>query len=565
MSYDAVDCQGFAGGFTLGMVQAGFHLVGKREMKGGFGVANCEANRHLLGHDWKTEAVDPADWSVPFGGAPVVFGNPPCSGFSVMSSKEFRGADSSINHCMWAFAEYAAKVRPVIAVFESVQLACKEGEGRELMKALRARLEELTGLSYHLYHVKHNAYSIGGSAMRKRYFWLVSQVPFGIEEPGITRYPVLNEVIGDLRNLPTQWEAQPYDDTEVSWWATSRRNDGLNGVAGQTVDGHIGTSSPLHTRIGELIEWSGMRPREAIQNALRRCYEEHGSLPPSWKHNEAKFVANDFFHGFTAPCRWDGEYPTRVITGAALGTVIHPTLDRTITHREAARILGFPDDWLIHPLKGVGGLNLTWGKGITVDCGKWIGEWIKNALDGNPGSYAGEVVGERENMIDCTNTWQTGGKIVTKSSKMVTVPRQKVARVRASQGGNEVSEENVEGAVESNRRGRPRPETTLERDAQTRALLEEGPITKTGLAEKLGVKDSEAYLSLHRLQKQGVARRVRNGSAHTWEFVPEDERATVVEIGTAESVDTVPDAPASEPTAEVAENAEAEQAPVYGI
>lgn len=559
--YDAVDCQGFAGGFTLGMVQAGFRLVGKREMKGGFGVANCEANRHLLGDDWETEACDPSEWTIPSSNPLVVFGNPPCSGFSVMSSKEFRGADSKINHCMWAFTEYAAQVRPVIAVFESVQLACKEGEGRELMKALRARLEELTGLSYFLYHVKHNAYSIGGSAMRKRYFWLVSQVPFGVEDPGITRYPTLNEVIGDLRNLPTQWERQPYDDTEVSWWATSRRNDGLNGVETQTVDGHIGTHSPLHDRIYELIQWSGMRPREAIQNALRRCYEENGELPPAWKHNEAKFVANDFFHGFTAPCRWDGEYPTRVITGAALGTVVHPTLDRTITHREAARILGFPDDWLIHPLKGVGGLNLTWGKGITVDCGRWIGEWIKNALDGNPGSYVGEPVGERENVIDCTNTWQTGGKIVTKSSKMVTVPRQRVVRERAPQGGKRVSEENVVETAESNRRGRPRPETTIERDAKTLALLEASPVTKTELAANLGVKDSEAYLSLHRLKKNGIARRVRNGSAHTWELVPEDERAQVVEVATAEPVEAVP---AAEPV-EVAEAPVEQAAPVYGI
>ena len=553
--YRFVDCQCFAGGFTLGMVQAGFELAGKREMKGGFGVANCEANRHLLGNGWHSEAVDPADWTVPEGDIHVVAGNPPCSGFSVMSSKEFRGADSKINHCMWAFAEYTAKVRPIIAVFESVQLACKEGEGRELMKALRERLEELTGLSYFLYHVKHNAYSIGGSAMRKRYFWLVSQVPFGVEDPDITRYPTLNEVIGDLRNLPTQWEQQPYDDTEVSWWASSRRNDGLNGVPGQTVDGHIGTSSPLHTRIGELIEWAGMKPRESIQNALRRCYEEHGSLPPAWKHNEAKFVANDFFHGFTAPCRWDGEYPTRVITGAALGTVIHPTLDRTITHREAARILGFPDDWLINPLKGVGGLNLTWGKGITVDCGRWIGEWIKRALDGNPGTYVGEPVGERENMIDCTNTWQTGGKIITKSSKMVTAPRTKVVRERAPQGGKSMSEENV---AESNRRGRPRPEATIERDKLTLALLEQGPVTKTQLATHLEVKDSEAYLSLHRLKKDGIARRVRNGSAHTWELVPEDEREVVaIEAAPEEApvVEAVAEAPAED----------AEQAPVYGI
>lgn len=559
--YRFVDCQCFAGGFTLGMVQAGFELAGKREMKGGFGVANCEANRHLLGSTWQTEAVDPSQWTVPEGDVHVVAGNPPCSGFSVMSSKEFRGADSKINHCMWAFVEYAARVRPIIAVFESVQLACREGDGRQLMQALRADLEERTGLSYHLYHVKHNAYSVGGSAMRKRYFWLVSQIPFGIEEPGITRYPTLNEVIGDLRNLPTQWEAQPYDDTEVSWWATSRRNDGLNGVPGQTVDGHIGTSSPLHDRIGELIEWAGMRPRESIQNALRRCYEEHGSLPPAWKHNEAKFVANDFFHGFTAPCRWDGEYPTRVITGAALGTVIHPTLDRTITHREAARILGFPDDWLINPLKGVGGLNLTWGKGITVDCGSWIGEWIKKALDGEPGSHVGEVIGDRESMIDCTNTWQTGGKIKTKSSKMVTVPRTRVVRERAPQGGKSVSEESVENAVtESNRRGRPRPGITIERDAQTMALLEGGPVTKTELAAKLGVKDTEAYLSLHRLKTQGIARRVRSGSTHTWELVPVEDRGQIIEVATAESIESVPEHPVVETSAE-----EAEQTPVYGI
>lgn len=73
----AIDCMSFAGGFTLGMVQAGFKLVGKREMKGGFGVANCEANRHLLGYDWQAQACDPKDWQVV--PAEVVFGNPPCS------------------------------------------------------------------------------------------------------------------------------------------------------------------------------------------------------------------------------------------------------------------------------------------------------------------------------------------------------------------------------------------------------------------------------------------------------------------------------------------------------
>lgn len=76
--YTAVDCQGFAGGMTLGMVQAGFKLVGKREHTGGFGVPNCEANRHLLGNDWTAQSGDAKTWEV-VPNVELVFGNPPCS------------------------------------------------------------------------------------------------------------------------------------------------------------------------------------------------------------------------------------------------------------------------------------------------------------------------------------------------------------------------------------------------------------------------------------------------------------------------------------------------------
>lgn len=77
--YSAVDVMGFAGGFTLGVVQAGFKLIGKRELPGGFGVANCEANRHLLGDSWQTEVGQERSWT-PVRDAQLLFGNPPCSG-----------------------------------------------------------------------------------------------------------------------------------------------------------------------------------------------------------------------------------------------------------------------------------------------------------------------------------------------------------------------------------------------------------------------------------------------------------------------------------------------------
>lgn len=396
--YRAVDVMGFAGGFTLGMVQSGFTLVGKREMKGGFGVPNCEVNRHLLGNNWQAEIGDHKTWSPV--SADVVFGNPPCSGFSIMSVSHFRGADSPINHCMWAFSEYVSRVNPQIAVFESVQMARTRPDGLQLMRQLRENVERLTNEQWTLYHIRHNAYSLGGAAVRPRYFWLISKIPFGIEIPKPSRLPTLIETIEDLSNLPLTWQAQPYRGP-ATWWSTDRRSSNF------TVDGHQNVDNPLTKRIGDLLQSVEWNPGEAISVVVRRHHKKYGRLPKSFAATEERIVGNDFRMGFTTPIRWKGTGPGRVITGGSLFTVIHPVLNRTITHREAARILGFPDDWNLLPLRRMANLAATHGKGITVDCGRWIGSWIKTALDENPGSYQGELIADREYDINVANTYKS--------------------------------------------------------------------------------------------------------------------------------------------------------------
>lgn len=375
--YTATDCQGFAGGFTLGMVQAGFKLVGKHEMKGGFGVKNCTANRELLGYDWEpnVSAGSGDDWIVDE--ADVVFGNPPCSGFSLLSRKDFRGPDSSINDCMWAFAGYIAKVMPKIAVFESVQQAYSGG--LVLMRALRDKLVADTGVHWDLHHVLHNNASVGGAAIRRRYFWVVSRIPFGIDTPVVERVPVLMDVIGDLQGLASTWEMQPYR-RPPSWWAKPRRNPG-------GVDGHVWRQTPASKRALDLMEGTTWGYKEHLSQVARRFYETHGRLPDSWPEGAAeKHVSKDWMMGYNQLIRWHPEKMCRVITGGGLDLTMHPLENRTLTHREVARIQGFPDAWKIRPLKGASGLQLTWGKGIPVDAGRWIGGWIKRALDGNPGA-----------------------------------------------------------------------------------------------------------------------------------------------------------------------------------
>lgn len=398
MTIRAVDVMGFAGGFTLGTVQAGFELVGKREEEGGFGVLACESNRHLLGEHWHTEATKPENWSVVK--ADYVFGNPPCSGFSAMSEKQHQGRDSKINDCMWHFVNYVARVKPEIAVFESVQLAYSKG--RDLMQDLRSHLELKTQQKWSLHHVLHNAYSLGGPAQRRRYFWVVSRVPFGVEVPKLEGLPLLHDVIGDLTAQPLNWTLQPYHAAYEPTWYSGRYSsfDGL-------VDGHNFNESAHTLRIQELMENDFWKQGEYIRDVQRRYYAQFGKLPAGFKDKEELLVQRDFFQGFNKACRWRWADPARVITGDAPLIAWHPSFNRPITYREIARVMGFPDDWLINPMRGKANFQSMWGKGITVDCGRWISTWVKNSLYGQPGSNTGTEIGNDEYLIDVTNAWKT--------------------------------------------------------------------------------------------------------------------------------------------------------------
>lgn len=402
MRYRFVDAHGFAGGFTLGAVQAGLELAGKRETSP-FGVANMEANRHILGNRWETQVdADYDAWEV-VDDAVAVLGNPPCSGFSLMTHKDHRGVDAAVNACMKGFVKFAARQPNIqIAVFESVQQAYTQGV--ELMRLLREGMEYYAGGRWDLYHVLHNGYSLGGSSIRRRYFWVASRIPFGIDPPAPTRVPVLSDVIGDLEGMSLTWERQPYR-RPASWWVEEQ--DIRNGHA--WVDGHKNISTVGIRRNFDLITEDNPWPiKKGTSDMLRSYYERYGDFPESWQHLKEKMLSKrdkdgNFRMGFIQPVRWHPDRAARVITGAGMMTGIHPHEDRMFTHREVARIMGFPDDWRIYPNRSERQLAFNWGKGILVQCGRWIGEWVQNALDGNPSDYVGDELGERERVFQFTH------------------------------------------------------------------------------------------------------------------------------------------------------------------
>lgn len=394
--YTFTSCQTFAGGLDMGMVQSGLKMVHKVEQAGGFGMPNCVANKHLLG-DFTHDVGDYREWRAPQ--SDILASNPPCSGFSLMTDHKHRGMDAKVNTCMWVVMDYAARIRPRIVIMESVRQAYTNGH--DLMTALRAKLEELTGWKYNLYHVMQDAIELGGAARRPRYFWTAvrEDVHFGVSYPDVPRRPQLWDTISDLQYAPITWNEQPHR-LPPTWWTAHHARGDLS-----TFDGHIIQKPGIPTyRALDLYDFAMEHGVEwhhggHIGQIAKAVYEKVGRLPDSWESKVDGLLAKDFHMGFMSLTRWHPWKDARVITGSALAMVLHPFERRTITHREAARVMGFPDDWKIKPLRNYGLLPATWGKGVTVQCGLWMGTQARNALDGAPGPSTGVEVREREWLI----------------------------------------------------------------------------------------------------------------------------------------------------------------------
>ena len=375
----AIDVHGFAGAFALGVVQTGFDLKAKREGPGGFGVEQMEGNRHLLG-DFEVQVDEPRNWEPHQ--ADLVFGNPPCSGFSGLSVSialrdgsrgDWRKA-SDINHCMADLVNYAAKCNATTVIFESVQMAYSRG--LEYMRLLRRALEEQTGFNYSLTHVLQNDLSLGGYSMRKRYFWVASRVEFGVEVPELDYVNNLYDAIGDLEAVP------------------------LGGL-----EGHATLGSQRSKRLAWLAEQVQWLPGEKSGTAFDKLTEPPPEGP--WWTSRGTLHRTDSRTSLYAPRRLDYEKPAPVITGYGLDELFHPRLPRTLTHREVARIMGYPDEWLCEPFMRKQSWSNRWGKQIPVTAGRWIATNVMASMNGNPGSIIGEEIGDRERVIDVTAHWKT--------------------------------------------------------------------------------------------------------------------------------------------------------------
>ena len=249
----------------------------------------------------------------------VVFGGPPCQGFSYSNTRT-RGTHNENN---WLFEEFARVVelwQPDFVVFENVQGVTDTAKGL----ILNAIIDRFNQLGYTLSYGILNALDFGVPQKRSRFFLIGSRANRKIELPQRTASSpkTVKDAIIDLPKLVNgankSWLF--YGDVPPSIYARKLR---------KRLDG---CSSHFVTKNSDEV--------------IRR----YRFVPPggNWEDIPSKMMKNykdrhRCHTGIYYRLRYDR--PSIVIGNYRKNMLIHPSEDRGLSVREAARIQSFPDSY----------------------------------------------------------------------------------------------------------------------------------------------------------------------------------------------------------------------------
>ncbi|MHB1425686.1 MAG: DNA cytosine methyltransferase [Gemmataceae bacterium] len=368
----AIDLFCGAGGMSLGFEQAGFDVLLGVDADGHHVAAHARNFPHSVALCRSIVDLDADGVYAALGGKialDLVFGGPPCQGFSHMGLRD--SADPR-NDLVEHFARLVAELQPRAFVMENVP-GMLSGKTRPL---LDRTIRFLTEAGYRItFPVRVlDAAAFGVPQKRKRLFLLglrgdrVWTIPYPTEPcPGQPPRPSVWEAIGDLPDVDNREELFACDETEYD---KPPRSAYAKVARGRTDD----PSDYSHPR-----EWSGLRCTGCLRvRHTERAAAVYAATPPGQTVPGHKLprldpegiaptlrAGSDSTHGsYTAP------------------RPIHPRQPRCITAREAARLHGFPDWFGFYPLKWHAYRQI--GNAVCPPVARAIGREVLRALGYSP-------------------------------------------------------------------------------------------------------------------------------------------------------------------------------------
>lgn len=338
-----IDLFAGAGGFSLGAARAGMQVVSSVEIDPFANEThgrNFPATRHL-GIDISTLTGSDllAQSGLKNGELDGLIGGPPCQGFSTIGR---RNPNDRRNSLFSHYIRLVAETQPRFFIAENVPGILQERNKDILRSAL-----ELLPANYELLPAtKVCAMDFGAPTTRTRVFF-VGFDPKRCGElnsdifntpPNVPRTTVRDALIGLPEEIDPNWQSE-----FNSWQPVARLPDSyFNNRAQSNIPDGIGDQFAMDAflQVGHTSGCFGTVHSDAI-------VERYGNLKPREQDPISKSMRLDF--------AWF--CPTlRAGTGSDKGSYqavrpIHPSKARVITPREAARLQGFPDWFLLHPTK----------------------------------------------------------------------------------------------------------------------------------------------------------------------------------------------------------------------
>ena len=321
-SFTAVDIFSGAGGMSIGATMAGITPVLAVEFDK-HAAATYEANHKntkVLAQDIKT--VEPLDHTEkhPF----VLFGGPPCQGFSVANTKT-RNIDNPNN---WMFKEYCRfveELEPEWFVFENVVGFKSFDKGQFAVDVEN----ELKALGYETNSSVLNAADFGVPQYRNRFFIIGHRIDKGghkFEFDSLKKKKKVN--VGDaLADLPPLNNGDKVHEHDYRHEAKHTYTKIMRRKSTKALQNLVTASRPHIVDRYRVIK-QGENWEAAKRKGLLDTYS-------STKHTHSGIYK-----------RLEEDKPAVTIANYRKSMLIHPHEDRGLSLREAARLQSFPDHFV---------------------------------------------------------------------------------------------------------------------------------------------------------------------------------------------------------------------------
>lgn len=316
MTIKGIDIFSGAGGMSIGAKSAGVDTILAVDSD------KYAAATYKLNHP-NTEMVCDDIRSIPdFSiyrpeGQCVVFGGPPCQGFSTSNQR----TRNTLNQNNWLFKEFLRAVRqisPEWVVFENV---------RGILETEQAMFLEMvvSGLKVFNYTVKYqllNASDFGVPQKRSRLFVVAHQKGFNFDWPMKSSLPLVT-VEDALSDLPFLENGAAFDCLKYSGKPKSKFARKMRGSSKVSFDNFV--------------------TKNADHVVDRYCHIPHGG---NWEDIPIELMEN---YADRSRChtgiyrRLKSNQPAVTIGNYRKNMLIHPNYNRGLSVREAARLQSFPD------------------------------------------------------------------------------------------------------------------------------------------------------------------------------------------------------------------------------